>query len=164
MSLFDTIKYQITDIYDNEQLDQLPGALVSKWRRRVEDYGIEKAKSVVHLDTSGVAQKAIDAIYLYRDGKITQDELSSTADRAARASYVSYDAAADAATYAAYASYAGPAADAAAVAADAAYAAANAAADYQQLAVDAWNIARTQAKDLFTQWLREEIYKYEEQV
>ena len=50
MTIFHVIKYSpLPDIFEQPELDTLPPEVITKWRRRVEDYAIEGAKSVVQL-------------------------------------------------------------------------------------------------------------------
>ena len=164
MTIFHVIKYSpLPDIYNQVGLDILPSEVINSWRRRVEDYAIEQAKSVAHLYSSTVTQKAIDAIYLYRDGKIRRKELIDAAYAAYAATDAAYTVyAANAAAYAANAAYAASyAANAAAAAVDR-DAVVHAATYASTIDSAGWSESRARSKEIFTKWLQEELEKYEE--
>jgi hypothetical protein len=147
MTIFHIIKYQITNIYNQSQLDQLPDEVIDSWVARVRNYAIEQAESVVHLDTSGTAEPCIDATKKYLRGEITKEELEKY-QRTAGTAGTAAGAAAWAAAWAAWT---------AAGAAAAARAAARAAED------TAWAIEDTAgaSKELFHKWLMQELDRYE---
>jgi hypothetical protein len=174
MTIFHIIKYQVTDIYDQEQLDQLPDEVIDRWVARIREHAIEQAESVVRLDESGTAQPCIDATKKYLRGEITKEELEKYR-RAAWAAWTAAQAAAVAAEATSRA--AGAAAEAAEAAAwttaQAARAAARAAAVAAIWATRtvqatwtadqaAWTAARAATKELFHKWLMQELDRYEE--
>jgi hypothetical protein len=165
MTIFHIIKYQITDIFDQEQLDQLPAEVIDSWVSRLRNYAIEQAESVVHLDTSGTAEPCIDATKKYLRGEITKEELEkyqrtawAAAEAAARAA-ARAAAAAEAAARAAGAAAAWAAGAAGAAAEAAAWTTAQAA---RAAARAAWIAARAAAKELFHKWLMQELEGYED--
>jgi F0F1-type ATP synthase membrane subunit c/vacuolar-type H+-ATPase subunit K len=137
MTIFHVIKYQVTDIFDQEQLDQLPDEVIDSWVSRLRNYAIEQAESVVHLDTSGTAEPCIDATRKYLRGEITKEELEKYQRTAGAAAWAA-EAAAAGGGVAAWAAEAAVGATVAAVAAN-------------------W----TATKELFHKWLMQELEGYE---
>lgn len=102
MSIFDIIRYPVTDIRDRTQLDPLPKELLEKWRDRMINYAIEQAESVAHLDESGVSQRCIDATRKYLNDEIDMDALGIVAGDAWDSDVTDFTRAAYWAAHAAY--------------------------------------------------------------
>lgn len=70
MTVFDVIRYPVTNIYDWAQLDPIPESILKKWRTRAANYAIERAESVAHLDTTGNAQLCLYTAKKFINGEI----------------------------------------------------------------------------------------------